>query len=92
MKTEVSYIPYATSSKEKTDNIITFEQFDESNLLFESHNCTESGDEADENSTLPLLISEGKLDEMSSGGEYGAETMSTDMLDFFVAEGNIIRS
>ena len=93
MGTEVLYIPYATSSKEQNVNIITFTQFEEwnliseycKNLLFESCNDTESGeksgDKYNDNSTLPSLISEGKMDEMSSDDESDAEPMSPDMLE-----------
>ena len=62
MQPEVSYIPYATSSKEKTGDIIAFAQFEEGGLLSESHNSTEIGDEYDDNSTLPPLISEFEMD------------------------------
>ena len=40
MQMDVTYIAYATSSKEKTGDIITFTQFEEVNLLSESHNGT----------------------------------------------------
>ena len=43
----VMYIPYATSSKEKTGDVITFTQFEEGGLLTEAHNDEESGDESD---------------------------------------------
>ena len=33
MRPDVSYTPYATSSREQTGNIITFTQFEEGNLL-----------------------------------------------------------
>ena len=33
MHLTVTYTPYATSSKEKTGNVITFAQFDEGNLF-----------------------------------------------------------
>ena len=32
----VSYTPYTTSSKEKTGDIVTFTQFEETNLLSET--------------------------------------------------------
>ena len=48
----VLYVPYDTSSKEKTGDIITFVHFKEGNLQSESHNGTESGDESDGSSTL----------------------------------------
>ena len=62
MRPEVSYIPYDTSSTKKTGYIITFTHFAEGNLLSEYHNGTESGDKSDDNSTLPKLISEAKID------------------------------
>ena len=77
----VSYIPYAPSSKIKTDDIITLPQFEEGYLLPETHDDTESGNESDDYSTLKQLISEEEMDVMSSGYEYDAEPMSTDMLE-----------
>ena len=74
------YIPYATSSKEQTGDIITFTQLEEGDLLSESRNSTESGDKSDDYLTLPPLISEAKIDEMSSSDESDAEPMSPDML------------
>ena len=47
MRQAVTYTLYATSSKEQTGNIITFTQFEEGNLLTESRNDAESGDEYD---------------------------------------------
>ena len=58
MRPDVSYIPYDTSSRERTGNIITFTHFEEGNLLSETHDDTESGNESDDNSTMPPLISE----------------------------------
>ena len=58
-----------------------FAQFEEVNLLLESHNVMESGDVSDEDSTLPPWIIESKIDEISSGDEYDAEPMSTHMLE-----------
>ena len=45
MRPTVTYTPYATSSKEQTGNVITFAQFEEGNLLTETCNDSESGDE-----------------------------------------------
>ena len=59
IKPAVSYIPYATYSRVKTGDIITFTQFEEGNLLSETCNYTESGNESDDDSTLAQLISEG---------------------------------
>ena len=74
------YVPYATSPKEKIGDIITFTQFEEGNLLSESHNGTKSGDKYDDYSTLPQLNSEAEMDEISLGDESDAEPMPTDML------------
>ena len=46
----VRYTPYATSSKEKTGDVVTFAQFEEENLLTETRNDTESGDKSDSKS------------------------------------------
>ena len=47
MRPAVTYTPYATSSKEKTGDVITFAQFEEGNLLNETRNNTESDDRSD---------------------------------------------
>ena len=48
----MSYIPYAASSKGKTGDIIIFEQFEEGNLLSESHNGMKSSDKYDDDSII----------------------------------------
>ena len=53
----VSYIPYATYLREQTGDVITFIQFEEGNLLSETCDNTESGNEYDDDSTLAPLIS-----------------------------------
>ena len=57
MRPVVLYIPCATSSKEKTGDIIMFVQFEEGDLLSETCNDTESGDKSDDDSIMPPLIS-----------------------------------
>ena len=52
MHPTVTYTPYATSSKEQTCDVITFAQFEEGNLLSETRNDTESGDESDSESIM----------------------------------------
>ena len=47
MRPAVTYTPYAMSSKEQTGDVITFAQFEEGNLLSETRNYTERGDESD---------------------------------------------
>ena len=49
---EVTYTPYATSSREQTGDVITFAQFEEGNILTEDSNDTESGDESDNESIM----------------------------------------
>ena len=49
MRLYVLYTPYTTSSKGKTGNIIMFAQFEEGNVLSETYNDAESGDESDDN-------------------------------------------
>ena len=53
-------MPCATCSKEQTGDIITFAQFEEGNLLTETHNDAESDDESDDDLIMPPLISEKK--------------------------------
>ena len=57
MRSSVTYTPCATSPREKTGNIIMFAQFDEGNLLSETCNDAESGDESDDGSIMPPLLS-----------------------------------
>ena len=52
MRLSVTYTPYATSSKEKTGNIITFAQFEEGNILTETINDAESDDQSDNESIM----------------------------------------
>ena len=64
MRPAVTYTPYATSSKEQTGDIITFAQSEEGNLLSETCNDTESGDESDI-VRLNYLFSTGYIDQVS---------------------------
>ena len=57
MRTFVTYTPCATSPREQTGDIITFAQFEEGNLLSETRNDAESGDEYYDNSIMPPLLS-----------------------------------
>ena len=47
MRPEVTYTPYATSSKEQTGDVITFTQFEEGNILTKTFSDSGSGDEFD---------------------------------------------
>ena len=53
----ISYIPYATSLREQTGDIITFTHFEEGGLLSETRDDAESGGESNDNSNIPPLIS-----------------------------------
>ena len=57
MHQAVTYATYVESSREKTGNIIMFVQFEEGNLLSETHDNTEISDKYDDGSTIPSLIS-----------------------------------
>ena len=52
LRLAVTYTPYATSSKEKTGDVIMFAQFEEGNILTETCNDAESGDEFDRESLM----------------------------------------
>ena len=52
MRPAVTYTPYATSSKEQTGDIITFAQFEEGNILTETRNDAESGEESNSESIM----------------------------------------
>ena len=67
MRPAVTYTRYATSSKEQTGDIITFAQFEEEDLLSETRDDAESGDEYYDNSIMPPLLSKEEMDVMDSG-------------------------
>ena len=46
MRPAVTYTLYVTSSKEQFGDVITFAQFEEGNILTETCNVAESGDES----------------------------------------------
>ena len=46
MRLAVTYTPYATSLKEQTGDVITFTQFEEGNILTETHKDAKSGEES----------------------------------------------
>ena len=63
----VSYIPCATSLREQTGGIITFTQFEEGNLFYETNDVAESGDESDDESIMKPLLSEEEMDAIDLG-------------------------
>ena len=77
MRPAVTYAPYATSPKEQNGNIITFAQFEEENILTETCNDAESGDESDNKS---IMMSEQDMENINSGDELDHDLISTQML------------
>ena len=76
MRTDVTYTPCATSSREQTGNIIRFAQFEQGNILTKTHNDAES---SDGDSIIPPLLSEEEIDSMDSGDESYHDLNSTEM-------------
>ena len=58
MHPSMIYTPYATSSKEKTGNIITFTRFEKGNIIYETCDNAESDDKSDDDSIMPSLLIE----------------------------------
>ena len=78
MRLEVEYTPYATSSKEQTDDVITFTQFEEGNILTETRNNAESGDKSDNKS---IMMNEQDMDAINCGDDSDHDIISTKMLE-----------
>ena len=78
MRPSGTYTPYATSSKEQTGNVITFTQFEEGNILTETRNNAESGDEYNNGS---IITSEQDMENINSGDESYHDIISTEMLE-----------
>ena len=81
MRSSVTYTPCATSSREKTGDIITFDQFEEGDLLSETRNHAEIGDKSDGDSIMLPLHSEEEIEAMDYGDESDYDPMSMDMLE-----------
>ena len=58
-----------------------FAQFEEGNLLSETRNNAESGDEYDADSIMPSLIRKEETDAVDSGDESDDEPISTEMIE-----------
>ena len=67
--------------KRKTGDIITFVQFEEGDLLYETCDNAEISVKSDDNLIMPPLISKEEMDAMDSVNESDDETMSTEMLE-----------
>ena len=76
-----TYTPCATSSREQTGDIITLEQFEQENLLSETNKDTEIGDESDDDSMMPPLLSKEDMDAMNSGNDSDHDPISTELLE-----------
>ena len=78
MRPEMTYTPYATSSKEQTGNVIIFAQFKERNIWTETRNDAESGDESNNES---IMMREQDMENINSGDESYHDLISTEMLE-----------
>ena len=77
MRPEVTYTPYATSSKEQTGDVITFTQFEEGNLISETCNDTESDEESDSKS---IMTSEKDMENIDEKEKIDDDLISTETL------------
>ena len=78
MRPAVTYTPYATSSKEQTGDVIKFAQFEEGDILTETHNDAESCDESDSKS---LMMNEKDMENIGSNEKSDHDLISTEMLE-----------
>ena len=77
MRPAVTYTPYATSSKEKIGDVITFAQFEEENLISETRIDTESDDESDSES---IMMSEKYMENLDGKERFDDDLISTETL------------
>ena len=84
MRPALTYTPYATSSKEKTGDVITFAQFEEGNLLSETCNDKESGDESDSES---IMMSKRDMESLDETEKLDDDLISTETLQN-IRDGN----
>ena len=66
MRLSVMYISYGTFLREQADDIITFAQFEEENILTKNRNNAESSDESDNES---IMMRKQGMDAISFGDE-----------------------
>ena len=81
MAMDVTYTPCDTSSRGGNGNIITFEQFEEGNILTKTRNDAESGDKFDDDSIMTPLLRKEEMDAMDSGYESDHDLIYTEMLE-----------
>ena len=70
----VVYTPYYISTKKQNDNIITFTQFEEGNILTKICNDEESGE-----ASVPPLLSKEEIDAMDYGDESDHDLIYTEI-------------
>ena len=80
MPTAVTYTHYDTSSRGGTGNIIMSAKFEEGDILTETCDDMDSGDESYDDSNMPPLISKEEIDVMDAGDESDDENMSIETL------------
>ena len=78
MRLSVTYTPYATSSKKQTGDVITFSQFEEGNILTETCNNAESGDESDNES---IMMSKQHMENLDSNEDSDHDIISAEILE-----------
>ena len=78
MRLAVTYTPYATSSREKTGDVITFAQFEEGNILTETRSDTESGEKSDSES---LMMNKQDMENLDSNEQSDHDLISMEMLE-----------
>ena len=74
----VTYTPYAMSSREQTGDVTTFAHFEEGNILTETRNDAESGDESDNEY---IMMSEKDMENLDSNEQSDHDLISTEMLE-----------
>ena len=81
MRSSVTYTPCVAFLREQTGNIITSAQFKEWNMLSETRNNVKSGEESEDDSIVPPLLSKEEMDAMDSGNESNHDLISMEMLE-----------
>ena len=84
MRPAVTYTPCATSSKEKTGDVIMSAQFEEGNFLTETCNDIESGDESNNES---LMMNGQDMENLDEKEKFDDDHISTETLED-IRDGN----
>ena len=78
MRPAVTYTPYATSLREQNGDVITFAQFEEGNILTETRNDAESGNESNNEY---IMMSKQDMENIDSNEQSDHDLISTDILE-----------